>query len=249
MQAEKSVDGTMMQHGLMVGLGPGMDARVVFDRAVTPEAKETSPDEEESRPEEEQSPGGEEQEPGEEEQNPATPIGPIDLDEIDKFANALLYIQSIGHGSHEENESMEQWPDRVLHLHEHCIRHADGLRALGEKVAEIVQTSPGEWIKNQGRLKHLQKNIITPMWKEALTCAFMSRDVYVQMAWFYSLNYYAVQAKLLCKFVIKGFKGPETCLVYQAQGRVSNTKYRVVTSKKRKLDDELKAECTGSNSK
>ena len=62
------------------------------------------PKEEGSRPEEEQSPGGEEQKLGKEEQNPATPIDPIDVNEIDKFANALLYIQSIAYGAREENE-------------------------------------------------------------------------------------------------------------------------------------------------
>ena len=176
---------------------------------------------------------GEQQKLGEEKQNPAMPIDPIDMNEIDKFAKALLCIQSIAYGNHEENDSLEQWPDEVWHLHEHCSRHADGLRDLGAKVDEIVQYSPGEWIKFPGSSAHLRKTIITPMWAGAFTSAFISRDVGVKMKWMYSLNHYSEQANLLCKFVIQGLKDHAPKLVYQAQGRISSTRYSRVTHKKR----------------
>ena len=176
---------------------------------------------------------GEQQKLGEEKQNPAMPIDPIDMNEIDKFAKALLCIQSIAYGNHEENDSLEQWPDEVWHLHEHCSRHADGLRDLGAKVDEIVQYSPGEWIKFPGSSAHLRKTIITPMWAGAFTSAFISRDVGVKMKWMHSLNHYSEQANLLCKFVIQGLKDHAPKLVYQAQGRISSTRYSRVTHKKR----------------
>ena len=251
MQAEFSLGGTLMNHGLMQGQGPGMQARVVFQKADTPGAAEPAPEEEGRRPEEEQHPVGEEHKLGEEEQNPATRIDPIDINEIDKFAKALLYLQSIAYGTSEENESLEQWPDEVRYLHEHCSRHADGLRDLGAIVDEIVQHPPGEWITFSGSNEHLRKDLITPMWKGALYSGFISEDLEVQMTWWHCLNRYAVRANLLCKFVVQGIKeqGRPSFLAYQAQGRKASTRYKEVTRKKRLRDGALEAVCTGSSSK
>jgi hypothetical protein len=262
MQKEYFEAGTLRQTGLMFQLDPRrqfpterMGVRVAFVTPVAAEpapavqAAEPSTAVQESMPEEVQSSGGEEQELGEEEQNPATPIDPIDMNEIDKLAKALLYIQSIAFGTQKENESLEQWPVEVLHLHGHCRRHADGLRDFCAKVDEIVQYSPGGWINCPSSFQKLKSTIITPMWKAALSSAFISRDLCVMIKWMHSFNHYAVQANLLCKFVIQGVKKEAPKLMYQAQGRLAKTRYSKVNVGKRLRQDELEAACTGSRSK
>jgi hypothetical protein len=169
---------------------------------------------------------------------PPTPM-PIDMNAIDAFAFALLYIQWLAYGT--SNNHILPWPSSVCKLQDHCRRYAHDLPELSAAIDDILQYTPREWRNFESCCTSELKRIIAKMWKAALKSnAFISKDLMVQLKWYYTLNFYAVENSLRCKFKMQGLYSQTHRLVFQAQGRLKTTKYKNVSANQRKLDCELR---------
>ena len=171
-------------------------------------------------------------------QLPPSPM-PIDINEIDAFAFALLYIQWLAYGT--SNNHILPWPSRVCQLQDHCRRYVHDLPELSAAIDDILQYTPTEWRNFEGYYIPELRRIIAKVWTAALKRhAFISEDLLVQLKWYYALNFYADETSLLCKFQIQGLSSQTPRLVFQAQGRLRSTKYKDVSANQRKLEIEVR---------
>ena len=151
---------------------------------------------------------------------------PIEIREINEFADALVFMQWLAHGTSGIYDPLPvQWPPFVRKLQAHCNHHAGDLVDLNSVVNEILQYGPCEWRGFQGCYIPELKTAMTKVWKAAFKShGFISEDLAVQLKWYYELNQFAVKSSLLCKFVVQGVKTQTPCLAFQAQGRLATTR-------------------------
>jgi hypothetical protein len=172
----------------------------------------------------------------------STPVS--NIDEIDAFSFALLYIQWVAHGTSTTIILLEQWPSSVRQLQDHCNRRDDEVPELSTAINNILKYTPREWKLYEGYyIPELQRTMLE-VWKAAFkpNTGFILDQLTVQLQWYYSLNYHTVENKLLCKFQIVGLKTQTPRLVFQAQGRLKMTRYKKVTKRTREHDVELRDE-------
>ena len=115
------------------------------------------------------------------------------------------------------------------------------LHELNEVINDILQYTPHEWKGFQGYYIDQMRAAIRKMWPTALRSpGFIVQDLQVQLKWYYSFNYHAVENDLLCKVVIHGPGTDTPSLAYQPQGRLSSTRYKKTTPKTQQHDMALR---------
>lgn len=169
----------------------------------------------------------------------------MDIEAIDAFAFAFLYIQWLTYGTSDQYQPLKQWPGKVLQLQKHCNRYVDDLHDLSEVVNNILQNMPYQWKAKDYYFPEL-RHAVTAMWKAAFkSTGFISEDLYVQIMWYWCLNHYAEDNELLCKFIVQGIKTQTRRFVYQPQGRMKSTRYKNVSAKRLWIDKQLRDEIAG----
>ena len=174
---------------------------------------------------------------------------PMNMEEIDRCAFALMYIQWLAYGGPSSPYPLlGEWPDRVRQLKEHCTCYRTELPDLSAALNQICQHKPYEWRQSGDPDISGLKNLTKVMWKAAFKRGggFIAPQLKVQIEWYYTLNYFAVENSLTCLFAVHGSMTETPQLCIKVQGRVKSLHYGTCSAKQRARDRALLDKCAGN---
>jgi hypothetical protein len=164
---------------------------------------------------------------------------------VDEVAEALMFIQWVAYGAATSNGTLTaEWPAVVWKLYEY-FRGDNGLNAA---LGQILWYSPAQWRDGNG--DDLEEKVRW-MWLVALRdrALFGSDSTFaLLLSYYHRLNYHAEKQNLLCSSCVKDASEEHHALVYEAQGRLRSSKYKVVSKIQWVEDGKLRATTTSYRS-
>ena len=167
-------------------------------------------------------------------ENAALPSYPTDSDAIDAYSRGLMFMQWVAYPNADEPLSpalglniQNIWPSGLVAFADHCRERQVWLSDVTLALDEIMEYSPMAW-RGEMYLKLLRRKVkdLWPMLCNSSGPTFLWTDFELQMRWYWSLNHWAQENCLCCKFVVQKPGSDEGKLKYRAQGRMLSTRYK-----------------------